>query len=89
MCKSLEKLSKYFNQKRVSFFSHKILEIDNLDISLKIIIVPHNPVDSRADFKLNIRATEMKSDKAYSSEYTPGHYNITSSLKLTQLDNSR
>ena len=60
-----------------------------MDISLNIIIVPNNPVDSRADLKLNIRATEMRSDKAYSSEYIPGYYNLTSSLKVTELDNSR
>ena len=48
--------------------------------------MPSNPVDSRADFKLNIKANEMRSNNAYNSDYIPGHYNLTSSLKLTQLD---
>ena len=60
-----------------------------MDISLNIIIMPNNPVVSRADLRLNIRAKEMRSDKAYSSEYIPGHYYLTSSVKLTQFDISR
>ena len=80
----------YFYQPTVDVLSQNISEIDNMEISLKINFVPHSPVDSTADLKLNIRAKEMRSyERAYSNDYISGHYNLTSTLKLTQLDNSR
>ena len=71
------------------------LEIDSMEISLKIVIVPHKPVDSRAVFAINIKAKEMRGGGANfwteeyghtTSDYLPGHYNLTAALKLTKLD---
>ena len=67
-----------------------LLEIDNLEMSLKIAISYRNPVDSKADFKLNIGARKMASTLIShpldSIKYAPGHYNLTATLKMTEVD---
>ena len=53
---------------------------------LKIVITPDNPMNSAADFQLNIRANEMRSENLFSNAYSPGYYNLTASLRVTQFD---
>ena len=71
------------------------LEMDSMEISLKLAIVPKNPVESRADLAINIKAKKMQGGgtnfwteghRHTTSGYVPGHYNLTASMKLTKLD---
>ena len=72
------------------------LEMDSMEISLKLAIVPKNPVESRADLAINIKAKEMIEGGSHffteghrrhtTSGYVPGHYNLTAAMKLTKLD---
>ena len=46
-------------------------------------------MDSRFDFNFHIKSEKMRNRNDYSSDFSPGHYNLTASMKMTQVDNFR
>ena len=41
------------------------------------------------DVNFHINAEKMKNRRDYSRDFSPGHYNLSASMKLTHLDNFR
>ena len=46
-------------------------------------------MDSRFDVNFHIKSEKMRNRNDYSSDFSPGHYNLTASMKMTQVDNFR
>ena len=74
------------------------LEINSMDLSMKLVVdkrVLYYPqqhsgmMDSRFDVNFHINAEKMKNRRDYSRDFSPGHYNLSASMKLTHLDNFR
>ena len=60
-----------------------------MDLSLRLVLDWDNMVNSRVDANLHIKANRMKLRRGYSQDYTPGHYNLTASMRMTHLDDPR
>ena len=74
------------------------LEINSMDLSMKLIVEngktqytqQHSGMmNSRFDVNFHINAEKMKNRRDYSRDFSPGHYNLSASMKFTHLDNFR
>ena len=71
------------------------LEINSMDLSMKLVVDTSDTpeysgmMDSRFDVNFHINAEKMKNRKDYSRDFSPGHYNLTASMKMTHLDDFR
>ena len=58
-------------------------------MSMRLVIDTMNAMDSKFDGNFHINAKKMRYLRDYSSEYSSGHYNLTASMKLIQIDDLR
>ena len=56
---------------------------------MRLVIDTTKAMDSKFDGNFHINAKKMRYLRDYSSEYSPGHYNLTASMKLIQIDDLR
>ena len=55
-------------------------------MSMRLVIDTTNAMDSKFDGNFHIKAKKMRHLRDYSREYAPGHYNLTASMKLIEID---
>ena len=67
------------------------IDIDNMEILLKVVINADNLTDSTADFDFNLKAREMYKPEpdSWEGDWLPGNYNLTGSLKVLEVDIGR
>ena len=58
-------------------------------MSMRLVIDTTNPLDSKLDGNFHINTKQMRHLRDYNREYSPGHYNLTASMKLTHIDDFR
>ena len=56
---------------------------------MRLVIDTTNPLDSKFDANFHINAKEIRHKRDSSYEYAPGHYNLTASMKITEIDDTR
>ena len=58
-------------------------------MTMRLVIDTTNPLNSKFDGNFHINAKKMRHLRDNNREYSPGHYNLTASMKLTQIDELR
>ena len=55
-------------------------------MSMRLVIDTTKAMDSKLDGNFHINAKKMRYLRDYNREYSPGHYNLTASMKLIEID---